>query len=225
MNMVLNNHFLRVTSLLLFFFVSSNICLASEEVPLLPMTVQGTASVDGTAAPSGTIVAAYLNGEQVGNFSINTLSGDYCFWIPGTNADEGKSITFAVDGKNPGKILTWKPGQQVISLQLSVGRGANSADYVKSLTSIVSSESLTKIEKPKASGKGLEARVIESSVPEPDVNVLKSTSVNSLGKETANSVGDFFKQIGVQSFTFACAAAGAIVLILGFILVRKKRIE
>ena len=37
--------------------------MAGEEVPvpLLPMTVQGVALIDGAPAPTGTVVAAYLN--------------------------------------------------------------------------------------------------------------------------------------------------------------------
>jgi hypothetical protein len=222
MNRILKNNLLRVATLLLFFLTVSQVCMASEEVPLLPMTVQGTVLIDGTPAPTGTIVAAYLNGEQVGKSLVDTSSGKYCFWISGTAADEGKSITFAVNGKDTGKILTWKSGKQVLSFQLSVGKGANSEDFMKSLTSTINSESLTKIENPKAPGKDSEAKVIEGSVPVPDVNALKSTSASSLDKEAVKSAEDFLGLKSPPSFTVACAVAGIIVLIFGFNLVRKR---
>jgi hypothetical protein len=222
MNRISNNNFLRVTTLLLLFLTASQVCIASEEVPLLPMTVQGTALVDGTPAPIGTIVAAYLNGEQVGKFQVSSSSGEYCFWISGTAADEGKTVTFTVDGKNSEKILSWKSGKQVLSLQLSVGKEANSEGYIKSLTLNINSESLTKTEKPKALGKDSEARVIESSVPVPDVDVLKSMSASSLGKEAVNSAKDFTKLNSAPGFIITCAVAGVIVLIFGFNLVRKR---
>jgi len=206
----------------LFFLTVSHICMASEEVPLLPMTVQGVALVDGAPAPTGTIVAAYLKGEQVGKSSVDTSSGEYCFWISGTAADEGKSITFAVNGKDTGKILTWKSGKQVLSFQLSVGKGAKSEDFIKSLTSTINSESLTKIENPKVPGKDSETKVIEGSVPEPDLNVLKSMSASSLGKEEEKSAEDSFGLKSFPGFTIACAVAGIIVLIFGFNLVRKR---
>jgi hypothetical protein len=196
--------------------------MAREEVPLLPMTVKGVALVDGTPAPNGTIVSVYPNGEQVGKFPVNTSSGEYCFWVSGTAADEGKPIKFVVNGKDTGKILTWKSGRQVLSFQLSVGKGANSEDFIKSLTSNINSESLAKIENPKASGKDSEAKVIEGSVPEPDVNVLKSMSVSSLGKEAAKAAEDSTKLKSAPGFTVAYALAGMVVLIFGFNLVRKR---
>ena len=157
MNRILKNNFLRAAILLLFFFTVSQVCMASEEVPLLPMTVQGIALVDGAPAPTGTIVAAYLNGEQVGKSLVDTSSGEYCFWISRTAADEGKTIKFTVNRKDTGKILTWKSGKQVLSFQLSVGKGANSEDIIKSITSTINSESLTKTENPKAPVKDSEA--------------------------------------------------------------------
>jgi hypothetical protein len=50
--------------------------MASEKIPLLPMTVQGVALVDGTP-PTGTIVAAYMKREHVGKSLINNSSGEY----------------------------------------------------------------------------------------------------------------------------------------------------
>jgi hypothetical protein len=222
MNSILKNNLLRVAILLLFLFTVSQVCMASEEVPLLPMTIQGTVLVDGTPAPTGTIVADYLNGEQVGKSLVDSSSGEYYFWISGTAADEGKPITFTVNGKDTGKILTWKSGKQVLSFQLSVGKGVKSEDFIKSLTSTINSESLTKIENPKAPGKVSEAKIIEDSVPEPDLNVLKSMSASSLGKEAEKSAEGSFGLKSLPGFTIAFAVAGIIVLIFGFNLVRKR---
>ena len=202
MNRILKNNLLRVASTIVVYLYVSQVCMASEEVPLLPMTVQGAVLVDGTPAPTGTIVAAYLNGEHVGKSLVDNSSGEYCFWISGNAEDEGKPITFTVNGKDTGKILTWKSGKQVLSFQLSVGKGANSEDFIKSLTSNINSESLAKIENPKASGKDSEAKVIEGSVPQPDVNVLKSMSASSLDKEAANSAEYFTKLKNAFRFHF-----------------------
>jgi len=222
MSWILKNNFLKVAAFLLFFSIASQLCMAREEVPPLPMTVKGVALVDGTPAPNGTIVSVYLNGVQVGKFPVNTSSGEYCFWVSGTATDEGKPVKFLVNGKDTGKILAWKSGRQVLSFQLSVGKGANSEDFIKSLTSNINSESLTKIENPKASGKDSEAKVIEGSVPEPDVNVLKSMSVSSLGKEAAKAAEDSTKLKSAPGFTVSYAFAGMVVLIFGFNLMRKR---
>jgi hypothetical protein len=222
MNRISNCYFLKVATFILFFLTASQVCMAREEVPLLPMTVQGTALVDGSPAPIGTIVAAYLNGEQVGKLQVSSSSEDYCFWISGTAADDGKTVRFTVNGKDTGKILTWKSGKQVLSFQLSVGKGVNSENYVKSLTSIINSESLAKAEKPKTLGKDLEVEVFESSVPEPDVNFLKSMSASSSDKEAANPAEYLTELKNAPGFIFAFAVAGIIVIVFGFNLVRKR---
>lgn len=222
MNRISNKNFLRVAILLLFFLTASQACTAREEVPMLPMTVQGTALVDDAPAPIGTTVATYLDGDQVGKCSVSSSSGEYCFWISGTAADEGKTIRFTVNGKDTGKILTWKAGKQVLSLQLSAGKGANSDNNIKSLTSIMNSESQKKNEKQKALGRDSEAKVIESSVPVPDVDILKSMSTSSSGKETIKASEDFTILKSAPGFTAACTVAGIFVLIFGFNMVRKE---
>lgn len=222
MNRIINKNVLRISVLLLFFLNAFQPCLANEEVPLLPMTVQGTALVDGSPAPEGTVIAAYFQGVQAGKFQVSNSTGKYCLWISGTAADEGKPISFTVGGKNTDKILTWKPGQQVLSLQLSVGKGGNSTDYAKSLTTFIGSGSFTNTENVKVSGKNLETKVIESSVPMPDVDVLKSMSTGSLGKEISSPYVDLVNLKSAPGLIIGSAIAGILLFIFGFCLARKR---
>ena len=79
MNRMLKNSLLGTAVLMLFFLTAAHTGMAGEEVPvpLLPMTVQGVALIDGAPAPTGTVVAAYLNKTPVEEFLVNTSSGDF----------------------------------------------------------------------------------------------------------------------------------------------------
>jgi len=218
--MILKNSFSGI-AVLLFFLTFSQVGMAGEEVPLLPMTVEGVALINGTSAPIGTVIEAYLNGEQVGKFLVNTSSGDYCFWISGTAENEGEPITFTVNGKSQEKILTWESGKQILSLQLSLGTEVDSGSYIESLTSKINPKSLTEIEKPEALGKNLRTKVIEGSVPEPNVKVLKNMGVSSLEKGAAKSAEDSSGLKSAPGFPITYAIAGIVMLVFGFNLIRE----
>jgi len=222
MNKLLKNGLLGTSIMLLFFFTVSQAGMAGEEVPPLPMTVQGVALIDGTPAPKGTVVAAFLNGEQVEEFLINTSSGDYCFWISGTGENEGKPVTFTVDGKDPEESLTWKSGDQVLSFELSVGKVAD-AGSKKGSTSNANSGSLTGTEESEASGENSKAEVIENSVSEPDVATLKNMNSDSGDKEAAESSEDSPEPRSAPGFHIIYAVAGILFLAFVFNLGRESR--
>jgi hypothetical protein len=212
MNKILKNSFSGAAVLLLFFLTVPQVGMAGEEVPLLPMTVQGVALVNGTPAPIGTVVAAYLNGEQVEKFLVNTSSGDYCFWISGNAEDKGKPVTFTVNGKNPEKSLTWESGKQVLSFDLSVGMAADSGSSIKGLTSKLNSGSLVDIVKQEAYRENSKVKVIESSVPEPNVTALKDIITGSADKEAAKYSDGSSKQKSAPGFSIISAVAGILLL-------------
>jgi hypothetical protein len=222
MKRILKRNFLRIAVLMLFFSIASHAGTAGEEFPLLPMTVEGVALIDGTPAPNGTFIEAYLNGEQVGKLLVNTSSGNYCFWISGTAEDEGKPITFTVGGKNTKKILTWEPGQQVLSFQLSVGEGADLESYTKSGISGINSESRQKIGNLDAIGENSKSRIIESSVPAPDSNMLKNMSGSFWDKKAANSADDSSKLKSIPGFSFCYSIADIIVLFFGLKIMKER---
>jgi hypothetical protein len=222
MKRILKNCFSGI-AVLLFFLTVSQVGLAEEAVPLLPMTVKGIALINGTQAPNGTVVAAYLNGQPVEKFLANTSSGDYCFWISGTAEDEGKSVTFTVDGKDTEKSVVWESGKQVLSLELSVGMGDDPESFIKSLTSKKNSEQLTVIERLKAFGRNSEANVIESSVPDPNVDALKKMDANSVDKEAAKSSEGSSKLKSASGFPVIYAVAGIVMIAFGCSLSRESR--
>lgn len=188
MNKRLKNKFLKAGILLLFFIIISQPCMAEEEVPLLPMTVQGMALIDGVPAPSGTIITAYIDENPVEEFVIESSSGTYCLWISGTAEDEGKSITFSVNGKTVKKTLVWKSGNQVLDLELSAGKTANS--LISNKPSNLNSNSITGNEKSELPGEEDTSRVIENLVPQPDLKIQKNESDASDTEGSAGNSGN-----------------------------------
>jgi hypothetical protein len=226
MNRILKNSLFGTVILLLFFLTIPQVGTAEEAVPLLPMTVKGVALINGTPAPDGTVVAAYLNGQPVEKFLVDTSSGDYCFWISGTAEDEGKSVTFTVGGKDTGNSVAWEAGKQVLSFELSVGIGNVPGSSIKGLISKINFEQLTAIGELKAFGRNSEARVIESSVPEPNVRALEEMNVNSGDKSPAESSKASSKLKSAPGFPIIYLVACIIMLAFGCSLrgeLRRKR--
>jgi hypothetical protein len=208
------------------FLTVSQAGMAEEAVPPLPMTVKGVASIDGSPAPNGTVVAAYLNGQPAGKFLVNTSSGDYCFWISGTAGDEGKPVTFTINGMETGSSIAWESGKQILSLELSTGKGADPKSSIKRLSSEISLESLKEIGKTEVFGENSRAKVIESSVPQPNLKALKDMEVNSADEEATESSRGTSKLTGAPDIFCIYAVAGIILLAFGWNFrgeLRKKR--
>jgi hypothetical protein len=210
-------------AVILFFLAISQLGMAEEAVPLLPMTVKGFASIDGNSAPNGTVVEAYLNGQPTEKFVVSTSPGDYCFWISGNSVDEGKAVTFTVDGIKTGDDIAWESGRQVLSLELSVAKGANQGNSIKNLASKINLESLKGIGKREVFGENSRSRIIESSVPEPNLKALKDIKSNSEDKGAANSLEGISKLFGAFGFPLICAVAGIFLLASGQYLRRESR--
>ncbi|WP_235284216.1 hypothetical protein [Methanosarcina sp. 1.H.A.2.2] len=222
MNRMLKNSLLGTAVLMLFFLTAAHTGMAGEEVPvpLLPMTVQGVALIDGAPAPTGTVVAAYLNGAQVEDFRVNTSSGDFYLLISGVAEDEGKPVTFTIGGKDSGKSFDWESGKLVSSVELSVGVVADSGSSKKSSTS----------------GAGSGAEVIESSVPQTNVTVQEKTVPENTGvdsgddagvEQTAESSEDSSETSSepesAPGFPIISAVAGIVLLTFGSNLGRESR--
>jgi hypothetical protein len=247
MKKILKNGMLGISILLLFFLVFSQACMAEEDVPssppMLPMTVTGVALIDGTPAPNGTIVTAYLNGND---YLANTSSGNYSVFIPGTAEDEGKLVTFKVDGKDASSSVAWKSGG-IVTLDLPDGEAvyleiaesnSNSNSNSDSNSDLVSnsnsnsnsdsasnsnsnsnsntgSKSLTGTTKQGVSAQSSKADSIKTSIPEPDVKTLKSTVADSKDKVATESSESSPKSESAPGFLIVYAVAGILLLAFG----------
>ena len=251
MNKKLKNGFLGTSILLLFFLVLSQGCLAAADVlpspPILPMTVTGVALIDGTPAPNGAVVTAYLNEKE---YHTNTSSGNYSLFIPGTAEDEGKLVTFKVDGKAASSSVAWKSGG-IVTLELPDGKvvysesiecnsdsnsdsnsnsnsdsnsDSNSNSYLKSNSNLKTcSEPLTDNKEQGVSAEGSKIEVIKSSVPEPNMKTLENKIENSKNKVAAESSENSSKSESAPGFTIVSAIAGLLLLAFGSDLGRRSR--
>jgi hypothetical protein len=203
---------------MLFFFTAVHTCMAGEEVPLLPMTVEGVALIDGDPAPTGTVVAAYLDKELIKEVTVNSSSGDFYLLISGEAGDEGKPVTFTVDGEDAGVSYEWESGRQVSSVELSVGDVADSGSSKKSSTSSSSSGSVESSES-ETSG----AEVINSSVTQPEVEVQDTVPENTEAdsgedaevEQSAESSEESSETSSAPGFQISYAVAGLILLTFG----------
>ena len=230
MNKILKNSFLGTAVLILFFLTAAHPGMAEDEVPLPPMTVQGVALIDGAPAPIDTVIAAYLDGEQVEQFLVNTPSGDFTFYISGTVDDKGKPVTFTVDGKDPGKGFEWESEKQILSVELSVNVAASSGSSDKG--SSASSGPLTETGESEASEESSEAEVTENPVPQPTVTVPEKAVLENTDADSGDDAG---AEQGVESsddptesksapgFHVIYAVAGIVLLTFGSNLGRESR--
>ncbi|WP_440947857.1 hypothetical protein ACSAZL_06305 [Methanosarcina sp. T3] len=220
MNRILKNSLLGTAVLMLFFLTAVPTCMAEgEAVPLLPMTVEGVALIDGDPAPTGTVVAAYLDGELVKEAIINSSSGGFYLLIPGEAEDEGKPVTFKVDEEDSGASYDWESGKQFLSIELSVGEVADSGSSKKSSTSSSSSGS---VETDDSADSG--AEVIESSVTQPDVTVQEKTVPENTVADSGENAGaeqstepseESTETSSTPGFQIIYAVAGLILLTFG----------
>jgi hypothetical protein len=229
MNKILKNSFLGTAVLMLFFITAAHPGMAGDGVPPIPMTVQGVALIDGAPAPKDTVIAAYLDGEQVEQFLVNTPPGNFTFYISGKTEDEGKPVTFTVDGKDSGKSFEWKSGTVVSSIELSVGVAAGSGSSKKSSTSSSGSSSVSsETNESEASG----AEVIESAVSQPNVTVPEKTVPENTVTDSGDDAGveqnpesskEPSETSSAPGFQIIYAVAGIILLTFGSKLGRESK--
>ncbi|WP_410509296.1 hypothetical protein RSJ42_03350 [Methanosarcina hadiensis] len=210
MNKTLKNSLLGTAVLMLFFITAAHPGMA-EGVPPLPMTVQGVALIDGSPAPNDTVIAAYLDGEYVEKYLINTPEGSFNLLIPGETEDEGKPVTFTINEEDTGKSFAWGPGKVVSSVKLSIGDAGDSGSS-KSSTSNSGSGSLTESEDAKEDGEVIEnGAVTQPEVAVPEKTVPESTGDKAEVKETEGSS----KTASTSGFQIIYAVAGVVLLTFG----------
>jgi hypothetical protein len=225
MNKIMKNSFLGTAVLILFFLITAHPCMA-EDVPPLPMTISGVAFIDGSPAPVDTVIAAYLDNEYVEQFLVNNPSGNFTFYISGKAEDEGKPVTFTIDGKNTGKSFAWKSGTVISSVELSLGDSGSSK---KSSTSNSGSGSLTGSENSEEDREVIENSTVtqpEVTVPEvidQEKTVQGSTDEDVEIKKTEESSEESSKTGSAPGFQIIYAVAGIILLTSGPKLWRESR--
>lgn len=72
--------------------------------PAIPLLVYGNASIDGKAAPVGTVITAEINNAKVAETTV-AKEGKYYIDIPDGSVNENKTIVFKINGSQAGNCL------------------------------------------------------------------------------------------------------------------------
>ncbi len=95
---------------------------AQEGPPLPPAIFSGEVSIDGEAAPAGSIVTAWANGEACGTGGTVRSSGgvsSYTLEVP-EDCGNGATISFAVGGNVADESAEWNnTSAQIVNLTIS----------------------------------------------------------------------------------------------------------
>lgn len=215
------SYFLKAIVLLLSVVIFSQSGIAEENIPLLPMTAQGVVLEHGSPAPEGTIVVAYIDGEAIEETSVGSF-GNYCLWISGNAETEGKTVTFAINGKMLGNALTWKSGSQILNLELNTDQSAETPASKQISIPLTNKNSLGNSEKKGLSEGKSEVEIIENVIPEPNLKLQENVGSNSTGQKTKVS-GNSSVFEKAPGFPVAYALAGIILITLSFRLGAKSR--
>ena len=97
----------------------------------VPCVVVGSATVNGLAAPVGTVVSAVIGGTVVKSQAIATKGDIGALQIP---SGDGTEVSFTLDALTANETITWKKGNcGEIALTASAG-GAAAADAEQGAT-------------------------------------------------------------------------------------------
>ena len=111
----------RILVLLLLFALAA----PASAIPTLPAEFSGTATIDGSPAPAGTVITARIGDRDCGSLTLAVAGAfggeglyDERLVVKGEETDAGETITFLVDGAAAGTAV-YTPGTSS-SLDLAV---------------------------------------------------------------------------------------------------------
>ena len=164
-------------------------------MPGIPSDFYGTVKIGGQDAPIGTVITAYIDGQNYGSFTV-TVSGKYgLFSITGDDPDttsgkeggvNGDTLTFKVNGQTVTQTGIWQQGESVelnLALTTSTGRSSSSSITTQIIENNESEgntsaeenqEDGVKEEKQTSSTETSEIGVDDKSSEPEDLNILKN---------------------------------------------------
>ena len=90
--------------------------------PLMPHGFFGTVTVGNQPAAEGTVVEGFLDGVKQGQTNVDA-QGQYSVVVGGEFGDEGKPVTFKVNGVQANETATWTSGEVSFGFDLTVPGG------------------------------------------------------------------------------------------------------
>ena len=113
-------------------------------MPGIPSDFYGTVKIGGQDAPIGTVITAYIDGQNYGSFTV-TVSGKYgLFSITGDDLDtsgkeggvNGDTLIFKINGQTVMQIGTWQQGES-IELNLALTTSTSGSSSSSTITQLI----------------------------------------------------------------------------------------
>ena len=100
------------------------VTVSADELPIRPNQFYGTVTINGTDAPAGTVIDAYIDGESRGSV-VTATAGKYgddlnYLTVNGYESDGGRTIVFRINGVVADEAVTYKIGSDPRIHNLSV---------------------------------------------------------------------------------------------------------
>jgi hypothetical protein len=102
--------------------------VSADGFPLIPNQFYGTVTIDGEPAHAGTIITAYIDGDDLRGSVVTETAGEYgappnlnYLSVNGSESDNGKTIVFKIDGDVANENDVYKIGYGPRIHDLSIG--------------------------------------------------------------------------------------------------------
>ena len=106
----------------LFGFVA--VISADDAEPLIPNKIYGNVIFNGDPAPEGTLIEAYIDGvlhSGTGSKDLGVSNGNYFIYVTGNASDDGKPITFKINGNTADHdSVTWVASLLSVTQELNL---------------------------------------------------------------------------------------------------------
>ena len=93
-------------------FTAVSMTTVMGDIPALPNKFWGNVSLDGSAAPAGTEIRAWIDDELRGTITVSPDGkygeGHNYLAVSGSKSDNGSTIVFYVDGVRANETVKWK---------------------------------------------------------------------------------------------------------------------
>ena len=187
---------IRVLTIISIVVLSASLVSATGTAP--PNKFTGTVTLeDGTGAPEGITIEAYIGGELRGNFTTGT-TGEYVqLPVNGGESDEGAEITFTVDGVPADQTgVIWREYTPPRTLNLTTT--GTPVAYVDSSSSGGSSGTYpTDVDTGEETSDGANTSIVSEDVVTSDAPTptATSTATDESGAESGEETGNGFPWI------------------------------
>ncbi len=214
-----------ITLTILVFLFFNIIVYAQLTPPAFPESFYGDLTIDGLSAPAGMVVTAFIDGQERGKITT-TVSGKYGgpsgvdkkLIVSGSDADNGKTITFFINAAEADQTATWESGE-VLRLdlntdELSITGGATSGPGGGSSSGGGDSSSVSAVA-------GTTIPTIQETAGNGDKELEKEVGVKETGLESIT--GSAVKEQQQNKVIGWIIVAGIVILgLAGYFLFRKK---